>query len=190
MPSAVHGARRMQLRRRSGGVPTAHRRGKGREARLARVVSRACRRDGRGTSQPGRDKPEAAVRAPSRQASPSSRRQRSGAACAFSHPRPGALRHESRFSLERFAFQSLRPGVSRKKTRFFRLVSAGRRCAAVSHVAFFKGNMFYWSSCAPPTPASWERASFSCAAGCPCSADFWYQKSACSLSCGTPAPYI
>ncbi|WP_300773641.1 hypothetical protein [uncultured Desulfovibrio sp.] len=28
-----------------------------------------------------------------------------------------------------------------EKTRFFRLVSAGRRCAAASHLAFFKGKM-------------------------------------------------
>ena len=30
-----------------------------------------------------------------------------------------------------------------EKTRFFRSLSAGRRCAAASHFAFFKGNMLY-----------------------------------------------
>ena len=38
--------------------------------------------------------------------------------------------HLSIFSLKRFAFQTLRPVVARKK--------AGRRCVAASHVAFFQ----------------------------------------------------
>ena len=43
------------------------------------------------------------------------------------------------FSLKCFAFQTIRPVVSRKKRGFFRSLRAGRRCAAASRSAFFKG---------------------------------------------------
>ena len=51
-----------------------------------------------------------------------------------------------RSALEHFPFETLRvPNHTAwrfaEKTRFFRLVWAGRRCAAASHFAFFKGKM-------------------------------------------------
>ena len=51
-------------------------------------------------------------------------------------------------ALEQSQFETLRVSNHTawrfaEKTRFFRLVSAGRRCAAASHVAFFKGTMLY-----------------------------------------------
>ena len=55
------------------------------------------------------------------------------------------------FSLKHFAFQTIRPVVSRKNA-FFRLVSAGRRGAAASHFAFFKGEMPYQAKTFPKIP--------------------------------------
>ena len=56
---------------------------------------------------------------------------------------PQTARHAPRlehFPFGRFAFKPY--GLSfREKTRGFRSRSARRRCAAASHIAFFKGNM-------------------------------------------------
>lgn len=42
--------------------------------------------------------------------------------------------------LQRFAFQTIQP-VDSRKTRFFGVVQAGRRCDAASRLAFFKDKM-------------------------------------------------
>lgn len=59
---------------------------------------------------------------------------RKGPLCGFPDD---ACRPWSFFSVKRFAFLSIRPGVSRKPL-LFRLVLAGQRCAASSRLAFFK----------------------------------------------------
>ena len=45
---------------------------------------------------------------------------------------------ENIFRLKRFTFQTIRPGVSQKKTRFFCSLLAGRRCAAARALPFSK----------------------------------------------------